>query len=83
MTNSKSREQISKVDVCSETDKRYAVVLCGTVCASACLPAVTHPGGHASGGKPGNIVLKVNPSHPDHVHLVCWVVQGADRKKIT
>lgn len=48
-----------------------------------CVPAVTHPGGHASGGKPGDVVLKVDSSNPDHVHLVCWVVQGAERKKLT
>lgn len=41
--------------------------------------AATHPGGHASRRKPGNVVLKVNPPNPDHIHLVCWVIQGAEK----
>lgn len=46
-----------------------------------CDPGVTHPGGHSSGGKPSDVVLKVNPSDADHVHLVGRVVQGAARGK--
>lgn len=42
--------------------------------------SVTHPGSHASGGKPGDVVLKVDASDPDHVHLVCRIVQGAGKK---
>lgn len=80
LTSSKSRGQISEVDVCSITDKPYGVRSYG---ARVCVPAVTHPRGHASGGKPGDVVLKVDASNPDHVHLVCWVVQGTEREKIT
>lgn len=46
-----------------------------------CAPVATHPRGHASGGEPGNVVLKVNASNPNHVHLVCWVVQGTERER--
>lgn len=45
--------------------------------------SVTHPGSHASGGKPGDVVLKVDASDPDHVHLVCRIVQGAGKKNKT
>lgn len=50
------------------------------VCSSVCVP---HPGGHASGGKSRDVVLKVDPSDADHVHLVCWVVKGAERETET
>ncbi len=51
------------------------------MCSRVCVPGLTHPGGHASRGKSGDVVFKIDSSDPDHVHLVCWVVQGADRDK--
>lgn len=42
---------------------------------------ISHPGCHASGGESGNVVFKVNPSNTDHVHLVCWVVQSAEKDR--
>lgn len=39
---------------------------------------VTHPRGHASGGKPSNVVFEVNASNPNYVHLICRVVQGPE-----
>lgn len=36
-----------------------------------------YPGGHAPRGEAGDVVLKVNAAHSDHVHLVRRVVQSA------
>lgn len=65
--SSKKRTADLKVDVCLEDE--------------VCAHAVTHPGGHASRRKPGDVVLKVDSANSDDVHLVCWVVQGAKRQK--
>jgi hypothetical protein len=37
----------------------------------------TYPSGHPPGGEPGNVVLKINPTDPNHIHLIRWVVEGA------
>lgn len=42
---------------------------------------MSHPGGHASGGKSSNVVLKVDASDSDHIHLVRWIVEGANQNK--
>lgn len=64
-------------DVYLKTDKRQWGCQVGTECVAQCVP---HPGGHASGGKAGNVVLKVDPPDANYIHLVCWVVQGTEKK---
>lgn len=76
LTSSKCQVQVSWVDVRSDTVHVH-------VGGRGCVHGETHPGRHAPGRKPGNVVLKVDPSNPDHVHLVCWVVQSPEGKKLT
>lgn len=76
LTGYKSMELASEVDVCLKNAKFVFCALgLNSVSQSVCVP---HPGGHASGGKSCNVVLKINPSNADHVHLVCRVVQRAE-----
>ncbi len=41
----------------------------------------THPCCHSSRWEPGNVVLKINPSNTNNIHLICWIVQSSERQK--
>ncbi len=41
----------------------------------------THPCCHSSRWEPGNVVLKINPSNTNNIHLISWIVQSSERQK--